>query len=146
MRRELKMVSATSLERERVEAAERERIERVVDEFPKRLAKAFERIGKAAGGQCPLDEPNGDVTIAGALKMLEGELAQLQDEVYALNKALALVSVQADIVAKDESLDAAKSPDPREVADIPHDIAAKANWIHGLRAFLNDMNNRLRIQ
>ena len=143
MRRELVMVSATNLERERVAAAERERAERIVDEFPKRLEKRW-GLDKASSEARKDDGHDG--TIAGALKFLDGEISQLQDEVHALNKALALVSVQSDIVAKDDDANAIKEPDPREVADIPHDIAAKANWVRRLRFFLNDMNNRLRIQ
>lgn len=133
------MVSAASLEREWVERA-------VGGRDAELIAKLRDAIDmrKAASGDAKDEGIDG--TIAGALKLLAGEIAQLQDEVYALDKALALVSVQAEVTAKDGEADAVKAPDPREVADIPHDIAAHANWIHNLRAFLNDLNNRLRIQ
>ena len=135
------MVSAASLERERVERA-------VSGRDAELVAKTRDAIDvKKLASECESKKDEGhDGTITGALKLLEGEIAQLQDEVYALDKALALVSVQTGIVAKDESFDAVKAPDPREVADIPHDIVAKANLVRSLRFFLNDVSNRLRIQ
>jgi hypothetical protein len=134
------MVSAASLERERMERAVGGRDAELVAKM--RDAVDMRKMASEGGS----DGEVRDETIASAMKRLEDAIAQLQDEAHELSKSLEPVSVKSLDVAKNDVCDTVKAPNPHEVADIPHDIAAKANWIHGLRAFLNDMNNRLRIQ
>lgn len=134
------MVSAASLERERVERAvsgrDAELVAKMRDAVDMRKAASDDRGNREACG----------FTIAGAMKRLEDAIAQLQDEAHELSKSLEPVSVKALDVAKNDVCDTVKAPNPHEVADIPHDIVANANWVYQLRAMLNDMNNRLRIQ